>query len=106
MASCARLQARDWTIFHPGHGAPIEDPAERLDWLVRHRQSRETAILHVLQRGSQNARALAETIYTETPPALLPAAERNVFAHLIDLYGKNVVAPIGQLSATATFEMV
>lgn len=103
MMSCARLQTRKWSVFHPGHGAPITDPAGRLDWLVTHRLSRETAILDMLAKAPQTARQLAEAIYTDTPPALLPAAERNVFAHLIDLFGKNMVKPVGALSATAAF---
>ncbi len=103
MASCARLQARDWKVFHPGHGAPIEDPAGRLAWLVAHRLEREAAILDRLGRGPATARALAEAIYTDTPGALLPAAERNVFAHLVDLYGKNAVTPQERLSAQAVF---
>ena len=104
MASCARLQARDWSVFHPGHGAPIADPAGRLKWLIDHRLGRETAILAALAEGPATARGLAEQIYTDTPPALIPAAERNVFAHLVDLTGKTAVAPQGELSATAVFE--
>lgn len=106
MESCRRLQTRQWSIFHPGHGAPIEDPDARLNWLITHRQSREAAIIDVLRKGPRTARTLAETIYTDTPAALLPAAERNVFAHLIDLYGKKMVTPLGSLSAAATFELL
>lgn len=105
MASCARLQAREWSVFHPGHGAPIVDPAGRLNWLVQHRQAREGAILKHLDAGPATARQLAEAIYTDTPSALLPAAERNVFAHLIDLHGKGCIQPIGDLSATSRFEV-
>ncbi len=104
MDSCHRLRQRTWRTFHPGHGAPVATPADRLDWLVNHRQSRETAILNALADGPATARSLAERIYTEVPPALLPAAERNVFAHLVDLMGKNIVSPIEALSALATFE--
>jgi glyoxylase-like metal-dependent hydrolase (beta-lactamase superfamily II) len=103
MASCARLRARDWRVFHAGHGAPIDDPGGRLDWLIGHRQSREASILDALADAPATARALAERIYTQTPAALLPAAERNVFAHLVDLAGKNEVATDGVLSARAKF---
>ncbi|MBO9452692.1 MBL fold metallo-hydrolase [Tropicibacter sp. R16_0] len=103
MDACARLRARNWSVFHPGHGAPIDDPAGRLDWLIEHRLMREAQILTALDQGPATARGLAELIYTETPPALLPAAERNVFAHLVDLFGKSQVKPAGQLSATAEF---
>ncbi len=106
MASCAKLGARSWSVFHPGHGAPIADPAARLEWLVSHRLSREAAILAELERSPATARALAETIYTDTPAALLPAAERNVFAHLVDLYGKNRVEIDRPLAASGRFALL
>ncbi|MEM7075114.1 MAG: MBL fold metallo-hydrolase [Pseudomonadota bacterium] len=104
LTSCQRLRALDASVLHAGHGAPIEDPGSRITWLISHRQARESAILTVLQEGPATAQALARRIYTETPPALLPAAERNVLAHLIDLYGKSKVAPIDALTAAARFE--
>ncbi|UWQ39901.1 MBL fold metallo-hydrolase [Leisingera aquaemixtae] len=105
MASCRRLRQRSWRVFHPGHGAPVTDPAGRLDWLIAHRQSREAAILQALGQAPATARALAEQIYTETPPALLKAAERNVFAHLVDLSGRGLAAPQETLSAASVFAL-
>lgn len=105
MASCRRLQSQDWSVFHSGHGAPILDPAERLDWLINHRLSREAAVLEALQDGPATSATLAKRIYTDTPAALLPAATRNVLAHLIDLHGKNTVSPIGSLHAEALFSL-
>ncbi|MEL7167054.1 MAG: MBL fold metallo-hydrolase [Pseudomonadota bacterium] len=104
MASCATLQAGAWRVFYPGHGAPITDPAGRLEWLINHRRTRETAILDALDAGPATASELAQKIYTDTPPALLPAATRNVLAHLIDLTGRTRVAPTATLSATARFQ--
>lgn len=103
MASCRRLRARAWEVFHPGHGAPVTDPAARLDWLMSHREAREAAILQHLTQGPATAEALARAVYTDTPAALLPAATRNVFAHLVDLTGKSAVAPTGPLAANAEF---
>jgi glyoxylase-like metal-dependent hydrolase (beta-lactamase superfamily II) len=103
MTACHRLRARDWSVFHTGHGAPITNPAGRLDWLIQHRLGREAQILSALENAPGTARQLAERIYTDTPPALLPAAERNVFAHLVDLEGKSQVFPTGDLSAEAVF---
>lgn len=103
MASCHSLRARSWDVFYPGHGAPVSDPAGRLDWLISHRQARESAILDALGDAPATARALAERIYTDTAPALLPAAERNVFAHLVDLTGKFLVSPKGELRHDAAF---
>ncbi|UOA27156.1 MBL fold metallo-hydrolase [Pseudosulfitobacter sp. DSM 107133] len=106
MASCARLQARDWRVFYPGHGAPVTDPAARLDWLVGHRLGREAAILSHLARSPATAADLAAAIYTETPPALLGAATRNVLAHLVDLCGKDRVTPVDGMSAKAVFKTI
>ncbi|WP_170458961.1 MBL fold metallo-hydrolase [Ruegeria arenilitoris] len=106
MKACHRLRARDWSIFHAGHGAPITDPSGRLDWLIRHRLEREAQILDALAERPGTARDLAQRIYVETPPALLPAAERNVFAHLVDLTGKDRVAPQGALSVQSSFHRI
>jgi hypothetical protein len=105
MASCRRLQSHNWTRFFPGHGAPIDDPAGRLNWLISHRLSREIALIAALKDGPATAAALAERIYTDTPKSLMPAANRNVLAHMIDLYGKNTVEPIDDLSADTAFRL-
>lgn len=103
MESCARLRALPADLFHSGHGAPIEDPHARLDWLISHRRARESAILEQLRYGPADAHSLARAIYTDTPAALLPAATRNVLAHLIDLKGKNMATALDPLSAEARF---
>lgn len=106
MASCARLQAEEWRVFYPGHGAPIDDPAGRLEWLVAHRLSRESAILSALAAGPATAETLARLIYLDTPAALLGAATRNVLAHLVDLTGKGRVSPVQDLHETAQFQLI
>lgn len=105
MVSCDKLAQRKWRVFYPGHGAQIDSPAERLEWLITHRRTRETAILAALSDGATTAQELATRIYTETPPALLGAATRNVLAHLIDLHGKSLVTPDGPLHAEAKFHL-
>lgn len=106
MASCARLARAHWRVFHPGHGAPIPDPAARLAWLIDHRQARESEILSALSAGPATAYDIATRIYTDVPPALIGAATRNVFAHLVDLTGKNHTSPAGPLAADATFSLI
>ncbi len=105
MASCHRLRALNAKVLHAGHGAPITDPAVRIDWLIAHREAREAAILDALQAGPATVTALTGKIYTDTPQALLPAAERNVLAHLIDLFGKKIVTPGGPLTSHAVFAL-
>ena len=103
MASCARLAARKDRIYHSGHGAPIENPAQRINWLIDHRKTRETQILAAMNDTPATVTALTRTIYTDTPPPLLPAAERNVFAHLIDLCQRGIIQAEGKLALDAGF---
>lgn len=104
MASCKKLRGRDVSVLHAGHGAPIQPPQERIDWLITHRLSREADILTALSQGPADAATLTRQIYDETPSGLLPAAERNVFAHLVDLTQKNAIRPQGALAWDAIFE--
>ncbi|MEZ5676812.1 MAG: MBL fold metallo-hydrolase [Thalassovita sp.] len=105
MRSCEMLRALPARRYHSGHGAPVENPNERVEWLLSHRRGREAAILQALEGQAATAQELAQTIYTDTPAALIPAATRNVFAHLVDLVGKNQVTPEGRLSASARFSL-
>ncbi|MCG7492757.1 MBL fold metallo-hydrolase [Thalassobius sp. Cn5-15] len=105
MRSCEMLQNRPARRFHAGHGAPVDAPAERLDWLIAHRRQRETQILEALSQKGGTVSALTQVIYTEVPPALIPAAERNVFAHLVDLYVKNIVICSDPLSFKTHFDL-
>ena len=105
MESCARLRTRPATVYLPGHGAPVDEPLARLDWLIAHRRQREAAILETLRAGPADATTLAHRVYTDTPTHLLPAAARNVLAHLIDLAGKSQVAPDGALRAGSVFRL-
>ncbi|GIT87296.1 MBL fold metallo-hydrolase [Roseobacter sp. OBYS 0001] len=104
MASCARLKCHPWRRFLPGHGDRIEAPHDRLEWLISHRKAREAAILDYLADGPANVVKITHHVYHDTPAALIPAAQRNVIAHLIDLQGKFQVAFTGPLDVTTSFE--
>ncbi|MBU2958983.1 MBL fold metallo-hydrolase [Paracoccus sp. 1_MG-2023] len=69
----------------PTHGDPIENPAPRLAELARHRRERSRQIIAALRERGDSAQGLARRIY-DIPEPLLPAAERNVLAHLIALH--------------------
>jgi len=105
MASCRKLAAREDRIYYPGHGAPVTDPAQRIDWLITHRLTREAQILAALKAGHGTVTSLTEEIYTDTPPALIPAARRNVFAHLIDLTTRRITRAEPVLSEAANFSL-
>lgn len=103
MTSCERLARRKDRVYHSGHGAPILQPAERIQWLIKHRQTREAQILAAMFEHPATVPALTRQIYTDIAPALFPAAERNVFAHLIDLAGRGIVSAQSGLSPDAEF---
>jgi glyoxylase-like metal-dependent hydrolase (beta-lactamase superfamily II) len=104
MASCRRLATRAERIYHPGHGDPVTAPQARVADLISHREAREAQIVAALDPViSATAAELARKIYTDLAPQLLPAAERNVLAHLIDLAQRNIARSDGAFSTTAGF---
>ena len=105
MASLARLRALDARRLHPGHGAPVTEPAARLDALIAHRNSREAEILDALSVAPATIESLTRMIYTDVAPQLLPAASRNVLSQLIDLMDKNVVAAEDTALLTSRFRL-
>jgi len=103
MASCRRLSQRDDRVFYPGHGAPINAPKERTNWLIAHRLEREAQILDALDQGLTTIPAITHHIYTQIGPHLIPAAQRNVLAHLIDLATTHRVTATGTIGPKASF---
>lgn len=106
MASCRKLLLRPESVFLPGHGDPVNAPIARLNWLIEHRLRREKQILQSLRHRSATAWDIAGEIYTETPRALLPAAERNVLAHLVDLHTRQLVGCEGTISRRTEFFLI
>lgn len=86
----------------PAHGEAIEDPLARLSDLAAHRRQRSAQILTALRDGPADAAALAVRIY-EVAPTLLPAATRNVLAHLLALTDLGAVVPLDPLGPGTRF---
>lgn len=105
MASCRRLLEHDHRIYYPGHGTPVTAPRARVETLLAHRQKREGDILEQLKTAGGSAADLAARIYTDVDPALLPAASRNVLAHLIDLAQKGRVTHAAPLAEDTVFHV-
>ncbi len=103
MASCERLLARNARVLHAGHGELIGDPTDRLKWLISHRQMRSDMIMTALHSQPKTIDELTAEIYIDVSPNLRAAAARNVFAHLIDLTGRHLVRPLGELHENAQF---
>ena len=106
MASLERLDAQGHSRLLPGHGAPIEDPKARISQMREHRRTRELAILAAMSDVPVPLPAIAASVYIDTPTEFLPAAERNVFAHLVDLSSRGIVAAIPTLSPIARFALL
>lgn len=105
MVALQRLTEAAWDRFLPGHGAPVTDPARRMAELITHRQGREAQILSALVAGPARIPDLTARIYAGTPAHLLPAAARNVLAHLIDLATRNLVSARPGLHPDAEFSL-
>tara|TARA_B100001057_G_scaffold431779_1_gene459508 strand:- start:103 stop:999 length:897 start_codon:yes stop_codon:yes gene_type:complete len=98
MASCRLLQNKEFDLFLPGHGDPIENPSERLEFLINHRLDRESQIKETIRNTPLTALEITEIVYTDIDRSLIPAATRNVFAHLIDLSERGLVDFLGEIS--------
>jgi glyoxylase-like metal-dependent hydrolase (beta-lactamase superfamily II) len=105
MASLDRLAREAWDLALPGHGEPIADPAARIAELAAHRRLREAQVLSALASGPSTATGLASRIYTDLAPGLLPAAGRNVLAHLIDLAFRNRVIATPEIAPDALWQL-
>ena len=106
MDSCARLRTLPERPYYPGHGAPIQSPHARLDWLIAHRHARETALLDALSGTGQTLSELTRMVYDDIDPAMWPAAERNLLAHLIDLHTRALVHAEPALGLHACFSRI
>lgn len=103
LAACRRLTTTPWQTFYPGHGDIVTAPNERLQWLIDHRLQRGAQITAALDHGPQTARDIAKQVYRDIDPSLIPAATRNVFAHLLDLYSKGLITFEKPLTGDSVF---
>jgi glyoxylase-like metal-dependent hydrolase (beta-lactamase superfamily II) len=82
LASLERIRALEPRLLLPAHGPRIEEPRRLLDGYLAHRRSRERQVIEALASGRSTVQAIAEFIYHGLDPALMPAAQENVRAHL------------------------
>lgn len=98
MASLARLRGRQGdTLYLPGHGPKLPNPAPFLAALAAHRIEREERTLEALRAaGRATAEALVPPVYGPLDPRLVRAAGRSLLAHLIKLEAEGAVARDGE----------
>ncbi len=101
MASLKKMQRRDETTYFPGHGAVLPDAPAMLAYQLAHRKAREAQILAALPGRVE---AITQSVYSGLEDYLLPMAARNVFSHLIDLCGREVVRCDGPIRFDGRFE--
>lgn len=88
----------------PAHGAGIDATLPRLAELARHRRARTAQILTALRDQPDTAAGLARRIY-DVPAPLMPAATRNVLAHLIALSTLGAIDFTSELSVDTIFSL-
>ena len=103
MASLNKLQARNDTVYWPGHGGPVRAPRAFVKALVIHRQMREAAILRRVRAGDATVPVLVASLYRDLAPSLRGAAGLSVLAHLIDLAAQGEVVVDGPATLRANY---
>jgi glyoxylase-like metal-dependent hydrolase (beta-lactamase superfamily II) len=82
LRSLQRLLMLEPAVLLPAHGPRVDDPRALLTGYLEHRRMREQQVLDALRAGRTSVQAIAESIYDGLAPALMPAAQENVRAHL------------------------
>lgn len=88
--SLERLQRLPLRYLAPAHGRVMDNPAQVIETLRRHRLRRERKTLSVMRQhsrtfGSSSLQELVVGVYDDVPSHLLPMAARTLLAHLIKL---------------------
>lgn len=99
-----RLAAANARRLRPAHGDAVEAVAPRLAELAAHRRARTGQILAALRDAPGSAADLAGRIY-DVAPGLMPAATRNVLAHLLALHDLGAVMPQGALDSGVGWQL-
>lgn len=76
------INSHDIANIYPGHGPVVADPAERIQWYVRHRAERLTEVRAALDSGARTADEVVAIVYAQTPAGLLGAAKLSVQAQM------------------------
>ncbi|HEY6706620.1 MAG TPA: MBL fold metallo-hydrolase [Actinomycetota bacterium] len=71
--------------LYPGHGPLVGDAVARVEGYLAHRLDREAQVLAALAAGDRTPAEIVARVYAAVDPALHPAAELSVRAHLAKL---------------------
>ncbi len=84
-------------VYLPGHGPAIHEPQSFARALVSHRRERNEQILGVLGKGPATIAEIVPQLYASVRKQIWPAAAASVYAHLLDLYVRNLIRPDDEL---------
>ena len=79
--------------LYPGHGPLVADATARVEGYLAHRLEREAQVLAALDAGDRTPAEIVARVYAAVDPALHPAAELSVRAHLAKLAGEGRIPP-------------
>jgi glyoxylase-like metal-dependent hydrolase (beta-lactamase superfamily II) len=92
MASLERLLERDDRTYLPAHGPAVTETEPFVRSLIEHRRERERQILSCLAQGIGRISDMVPRMYAGTDKILYPAAARSVFAHVIHMLERGMLA--------------
>jgi glyoxylase-like metal-dependent hydrolase (beta-lactamase superfamily II) len=95
LASLELLLGLEPERLYPGHGPLVPDAVARVEGYLAHRRDREAQVLAALAAGDRTPAEVVARVYAEVDPALHPAAELSVRAHLVKLVREGRVAADG-----------
>lgn len=89
-------------VIYPGHADVINDPVDRVEYYISHRNEREQQILDAISSSNKNLclQEIVEKVYSATPKHLWPAASVNVHQHLIKLKKEQKIVPVEEGNVT------
>jgi glyoxylase-like metal-dependent hydrolase (beta-lactamase superfamily II) len=96
MQSLGKLRQRGDRIYYPAHGPPVEKPQQYVRSLIGHRMQREKQILKLLSERPRDIPDIVANAYPGLDPRLVTAAGGSVYAHLLDLQQRGLVAQEGE----------
>jgi glyoxylase-like metal-dependent hydrolase (beta-lactamase superfamily II) len=79
--------------LYPGHGPRVADAVARVEGYLAHRLEREAQVLAALAAGDRTPAEVVARVYAAVDPALHPAAELSVRAHLAKLAAEGRIPP-------------
>lgn len=106
LKSLARLLDRDDAKLLPTHGTSIDDPKAFVQSLIDHRKGREQQVVAELKHGPSTIHAMVPRMYKDVPQWLHPAAERSVYAHVLHMHERGLIACDGEPLLTTEYRLV